>query len=259
MKRETKEKTPGKTQIPEFKEEKTRKILLLFAVLIFFGCTYYYFGNGKLSFQSVQILPKTKTGPVITAKKIPENNNATVQKTEKTSEQPETVKIPKKSETKLAIKKNSGFKYKPSGKSYFANIAGKSSGKYDPFSFRESKFIPFAIASRPAFIPGTNNLPSMPGDFKIPDAPPVPEPEEIVSVKGFIGKKAVVKINGITRALSENQEINNIKILNINPDALSVKFEIEGKLITKTMKSLSAKDNQNIQFVKYEPLKVIKN
>ena len=262
MTKEINENIANEVQPQEIKEEKTRKLLVILVVLLFFGCAYYYYGNQKLSFSVGKVIKKQEA-KVIAEKSSPEKINNIKSETglNKQENKEENTK-PIEEENIIENTKEEKFpetgKHKPTDKSYFTELSKVSSGKKDPFSFTESKFVPFAqIPSEGAsFLPGTRSLPTVQGfssGNQILDMPPTPKPEEAVVIKGFLGEKVIAKINGVVQSLKENDVVNNVKVININPSAYTVKFEIDGKSVTKTMKSLSDRDNKDIEIVKKLP------
>ena len=268
MSEETKEKTTKKEVQPqEIKEEKARKLLVIIVVLLFFGCTYYYYGDQKLSFSvgkvSRQPAKQAKAKNIVVEQTKPDEKQektsevnpvleeAAEVQTEKAVTDEETVKPeePKKAPVQV--------KHKPTDRSYLAGLSKDASGKKDPFSFSESRFNPYTefSSSSSAFLP-TQNLPEIPGFSHgngLIDIPPVPKPEEAVVVKGFLGQKVIAKVNGVVQSLKENDVVNNVKVISINPSEYTVKFEIDGKPVTKTMKSLTDRENKDIEIVKKLP------
>lgn len=246
----------------EPEKEKSKKILIIFIALLLLGCTYYYYAKsntGKVISDSgikTQIQDKKNILPISDKKAFREL--AKIQKIENIAKKVTEVSVP----DKVADKK-----IKPTDRSTLLSLAEKSSGKHDPFSYSESRFIPFtsegggnSITSFPGGLPpvpgsGMGNLPSLPG---LPGTisssglaqPPAPKPEDLIIVKGFIGNKVIVEIDGVVEALSENEKVDNTKVLLVNRPALTAKFEINGKPFIKTLKSLTNDYEGNIQLVK---------
>ena len=285
MEQEKIEKNLPEVQETELKEEKTRKIFIIFIVLLLFGgMCYYYAGinkhfnlqsrHSKLVSESIQQGSKSvinkpqilKSQTVPTLNQVQgnkavrhdnpqvENNNITAQKPEESHKTATTEEIIPKT------------KFKPTDKSTFLSLKEKSSGKHDPFSYSESGFIPFTAdygqntASYPGNlppVPGTGNtgtLPPLPTLSGLPSAglapPPAPKPEDLIIVKGFIGNKVIAEIDGVVEALNTNEKISDVKVLAVNPSTLTAKFEINGKTVTKTIKSLTDEYNGDVQLVK---------
>lgn len=250
------EKIEEEIQETELKEEKNKKIFILVLVLLIFSGTCYYYseiGNlrqNKIFINNFKFFNNkiTKTEP----QKIALHEERSLKQLEEIQKEEET-----------AAKQILKTKFKPTDKSAFLNITRKSSGKHDPFSYSESKFSPYAadenalssnsagnMGNLPALptlsgLSGVNNLPSM---GLAP--PPAPKPEDLVTIKGFIGNKVIADINGIVGSLSKNEKVDNVKVLSVNSSILTAKFEINGKIFTKTMKSLIDENNENIRLVK---------
>lgn len=272
MEAENFEKNIQDVQEIELKEEKFKKILIIFIVLLLFGSTYYYYGFAKknhspqIAFVPDKIVKLNPETPVSIRKKKLES----LEKIQKAEEIQDI-----KSETKLEIKpekqaipvKVLKTKIKPTGKSDLLTLANKSSGKNDPFSCSESQYIPSSdrnnnsssLAGNLPPVPGAGSMGNLPSLQNLPGLPnitplnsaKIPQsPKDAIEIKGFIGNKVIAEIDGVIEALNENEKINNIKVLNINPLEYTAIFEINGKNITKTMKSISEENNENIEIVK---------
>jgi len=282
-------------------QEKIGKIFILFVVLLFFGCTYYYYGYVKVNTagsshkEIAQANLQSKVPGLPEKNRHPELVSGSIQQTIKTlspdGKMLKAAKLPDKytlheSITKLhalalqhenlpeegqALKqqvkqeKISAQKIKPSSKSTLMNLLGSSSGKQDPFSYSESNFMPFNESSNANTplpgglppIPGAGNIGSLPS---LPGAPslsgmnslpaPPPKPGDSITIKGFIGNKVITEVDGVIMALNLNEKFNNIKVLSINPQELKAGFEIDGKFITKTLKSLTDNSGESVQIVK---------
>ena len=236
-------------QETELKEEKIKKIVILLIVSLIFGGTCYYYA-GISNFQQKK-LPKIVQAKTILNK---EKKPAQLKKIEKVEKTTEIVK------TEESIPKT---KFKPTDKSALLSLAGKNSGKKDPFSYSESQFIPFASSqgANSSYsgnfppVPGAGSmgtLPGLPGFDPLSGLapPPAPKPEDLIIVKGFIGNKVIAEIDGVVEALNKNETIGDVKVLAINPEILTAKFEINGKPVTKTIKSLTDDYNGEVQLVK---------
>jgi hypothetical protein len=244
----------NEVQTTELKEEKSKKIFIILIVLLLFGGTCYYYSG-------INNIPQPKLAKIEQAK--------TVLQKEKKPAQIELEKI-QKAEKKPEIAKTEETtpktKFKPTDKSSLLSLAGQSSGKHDPFSYSESQFMPTKSGtgensvSYPSNLPpvpmagSTGTLPSLPGFNSLSPSglanPPAPKPEDLVTVKGFIGNKVIVEIDGIVEALNTNEKVSNVKVLAVNPSLLTARFEIDGKPVTKTIKSLTDDYNGDVQLVK---------
>lgn len=247
MEQETTEKIFQEAQEAELKQERIKKIfILLFVSLIFGGTCYYYAGINN--FQQKKL---SKT----------EQLKMTINKEKKAAQlekKPATL-------TTEAKKISHKTKFKPTDKSTLLSFAGKNSGKHDPFSYSESQFMPSTAtrgenSSFPTNlppVPGAGNmgtLPSLPGMSGFPSSglasPPAPKPEDLIIVKGFIGNKVIAEIDGVVESLNVNEKISNVKVLTVNPETLTAKFEINGKPYIKTFKTLTDDYNGEVQLAK---------
>jgi hypothetical protein len=283
-------------QETELKEEKSKKIFIILTVLLLFGGTCYYYAgmnnsglrlshselNSALVQQGLKpVINKSQTqkqlgcspltalradkaspsasarNPQVQGDSLVQDDKTTIQNVDKKLEIEKTEKITPEKILKTKIK--------PTGKSDLLSLASKSSGKHDPFSYSESKFIPFASSQGENSsysgnlppVPGAGNmgtLPGLPGFNPLSSSglanPPAPKPEDLIIVKGFIGNKVIAEIDGVVEALNANEKVSNVKVLNVNPSLLTAKFEINGKTVTKTIKSLTDEYNGEFQLVK---------
>ena len=267
MEQETTEK---KLQETELKEEKIKKIVILLIVALIFGGTCYYYA-GISNFQQKKTAEKQL--PVIARNEATKqyNQQTTLDRSsrrhsEAVPPQDDKVAIEKIAKTEESTpKSNLKTKFKPTDKSALLSLAGKNSGKKDPFSYSESQFTPFTSgqSSNPTYsgnlppVPGAGTmgtLPGLPGFDSLSGAglapPPSPKPEDLIIVKGFIGNKVIAEIDGVVESLNKNEKIGNVKVVSVNPEILTAKFEIDGKLITKTIKSLTDDYNGEVQLAK---------
>ena len=263
MEQETTEKKLQEALETELKEEKIKKIVILLIVsLIFCGTCYYYAGISNFQ----QKKPAEKQLPIIAKSKATKQSN---QQTtlDKSSHRDDKITIEKseiaKTTEESTPKTNLKTKFKPTDKSALLSLAGKNSGKKDPFSYSESQFIPFTSSQgiNPTYsgnlppVPGAGTmgtLPGLPGFDSLSGLapPPAPKPEDLIIVKGFIGNKVIAEIDGVVESLNKNEKIGNVKVLAVNPEILTAKFEINGKPVTKTIKSLTDDYNGEVQLAK---------
>ncbi len=268
--------------------EKAKKLIIIFLSLILFGVSYYYyaFKQKKYSNKPIQIskqgkklkspIQKTVSGEFMPARKIANIANKKDQKVSKKiikDNKKDNLKIHTKkienivkmsSKITSASQKNelqsptsrqirlSGFstpasqkKIKPTDKSKLIKIASGLAGKNDPFSYTESNFNPFMTQQKN--YQGANNLPSPPAVSG--NAAAEKTPADYVEIKGFLGNKVLLEINGFTDSLGAGETLRGVKVLSINPQNLSCEFEIKNKKITKKMKPL-IQQNKNME-IKY--------
>jgi len=285
MQQEIVEKSP---QEKNFKDEKIRKILIIFVALLLFGATYYYYGGNKISFRHAA--KYTLTSSSASTLSFPSSSVSTFSfpsssvseasvriqsRTDSHAPSPEkSSKTKRSSNFAGSVTENdnlisNNLTAKPTVKSDLLALAQTASGKHDPFSYSESKSAPCssdANSPSPSLpgalppVPGAGkmgSLPSIPGLQGMPAGsplglakPPAPSLEDLVTIKGFIGNKVIIEANGTVDALNVNQKISNIKILTVDPSTLTASFEINGKIITKTMRSLADTNYGSFDLVK---------
>lgn len=242
------------------KEEKSKKILLVFVILILFGCTYFYYNNWAKNKPNIIV----KKGAAIVNKVMPQKD---VKTTDILAQEVDDEVIVKKENLTAQKPKNPASNesnvIKPTNKEALVKMAMASKGKSDPFEglvgkspnpIRGIKNIPnFKIGSLPVLpnakgLPTFNGLPSLSNlnGFK------TLKNNDSIEVKGFIGNKVIVNVNGIIESLKPNETFQDIKVLSVDNRNLTVKFKKNNKIITKNIKSLTDVDNKNdIKLVKY--------
>ncbi|HBG49329.1 MAG TPA: hypothetical protein DDW90_07490 [Cyanobacteria bacterium UBA9971] len=266
MEQETTEKKLQEVLETELKEEKIKKIIILLIVSLIFGGTCYYYA-GISNFQQKKTTEKQL--PIIAkSEAIKQSNQQTTldrssrRDSEAVPPQDDRITI-EKSEIAKTEESTSKTKLKPTDKSALLSLAGKNSGKKDPFSYSESQFIPFTSSrgTNPTYsgnlppVPGAGTigtLPGLPGFDSLSGLapPPAPKPEDLIIVKGFIGNKVIAEIDGVVESLNVNEKIGNVKVLAVNSEILTAKFELNGKPVTKTIKSLTDDYNGEVQLAK---------
>ncbi len=264
------EKNIAEIQETELKEEKTKKIFIIFVVLLLFGGTCHYYSGFK------NTVSKTSNSKIVLKNTQQKNNSLKSEQSKnfkQTAEENLTQKKENKDKQKLKTKteiqnkkampqKTPLNKFKPTDKSTFLILSNKSSGKNDPFSYSESRFVPFDFDNEQHQntnysgtlppIPNAGSMGTLPTLAGLPGLapPPSPKPEESIQIKGFIGNKVIAEINGAVESLNANEKINNIRVISVDPLSYTAKFEINGKKISKTIKSLSDEHNGELQLVK---------
>jgi hypothetical protein len=253
-------------------QEKAKKILVILAVLMLFGGTCYYYGFNK----PVNVVVKAKgNNPTVLANisnvKEPVIKKEQVLKQIQPELKPEIkmqtdngqVKVPKqldKAEPEKIVVFSSPNKYKPTGKRDLLALAGKTSGKSDPFSYSESRSVlssgdtkvnPLSMpTSLPPVPTGSKivNLPSLPPGlpgFNPSQGlapPPAPRLHDEVLIKGFIGNKVIAEIDGVVESLAESEKVGTVKVLNVDSSNFTAKFLVKDKVVVKTLKTLTAEN-----------------
>ncbi len=238
----------------DFELENNKKKLIIFVVLMFLaGLYYYYYYYSSSSPEQSVISDKTEQSEK-NIKQLAEKAS-TSSKTDLLKEKIVTVKneVVKKEESEPEFFKDE--KFKPTDKFKLISSAVKASGKRDPFSFDESNFIPFDIQTDASDFP----TPPMRNSSKIFEinssdvlnTPQIENSAERILLKGFLGDKILVEISNFVYALEKNEIKKGVKVININSQDLTAKFEIKGKLVTKTLKrDNDPKNNKNVDLVK---------
>lgn len=245
----------------EIKTDKSKKIFIILIILILFGGMYYYYYKIKKQ-NEFSLQPAVNTISTVNNNKIPEKSLKIVKKPEisknTTNLSNKSDQIPIKKEIDAAV-------IKPTNKENITRLAMIDSGKSDPFSdlnkktlwqrpgntaYIKQNYLPLPPASMRG-LPAIGKLPelSIPNSKNLPNMVQIPEP---VAIKGFIGNKVIVDINGITQSLSVNESFQDIKVLQVNPGGLSARFKRNGEIITKTVRDLTAEtiNNKDLKLVK---------
>jgi len=260
---EQENKNISNSQDVEMKEEKTKKLFIVLIILLFFGATCYYYAGVNKNSEKVASVPATAENKA--EKQAVSKNSEKIVKEEKKSEEKQETSKKEIVEQKPEIKTT---KTKPTDKTAFLSLKSQYSGKNDPFSYSESNTVPPGSKSDASVASSAGNLPPVPNSSRgigslpgIPQglqgiappglaAPPAPKPEDLVIVKGFIGNKVIVEIGGVVEALSTYEKVGNVKVLSVNPSALTAEFQINGKKYTKIIKSLTEDYTGELQLVK---------
>ena len=93
------------------------------------------------------------------------------------------------------------------------------------------------------------NLPGFPGDFKkLFSEQPVN-----FEIKGFIGDKVIVNVDGNDEAIGKNESYQGIKAIKVDPGSLKAVFKVNNHTVTKTMKSLTdISERDDIKLVNFK-------
>ena len=232
------------------KTEKFKKIFIMLITLALFGVSYYYYvyKSDKNSVVKQRSLPKQTqiAKPEKKLKKITKKQETKLPIQQKESEKKsENNEIVESKTNKFFVNKKK--KIKPTNKSDLISTALNSSGKNDPFSYIESNFIPFISSQNRSSGRGFSKGSRLPVPPKISNNSS--KPGKYVTIKGFLGNKVIVDVNGLTESLEINQSLRGIKVLSIDSVNLTCDFKINGKKVVKKMKPIT-KPDKNVE-IKY--------
>lgn len=247
--------------------EKNKKVLVILIAVLLFAVTYYYYSNqAPVPEQATNNTVKVdKT--VEPAKKIEIKQNKAEQQQNKQAVKKEEIKKQSEEQETPIVSYDA---IHPTDKASLLKLAFAKTGMVDPFaskgrkSFSSGIPMPGMTSLKPfdGKLPTIGNLPLPPGYEGLPSLNGIPSlnpelnktsPMEYITVKGFIGDKVIVSINGITDSLKVNESFQDIKVVRIDPVNLTAKFERKGLVISKTIKSLTDKEeNPNVELVRYK-------
>lgn len=245
------------------KDEKLKKIFVILVTLAFVSGVYYYTSlsntkTAKAPLETVQPvnneLPKNIQPPKEEIKKT-ETKEIAVNKIQTDNKLSQEIKPDIKQETPEIVPNKKTNKIKPTDKALMIKSALLASGKPDPFTTNTSKpispeefksYLPKYLGKNSLSSPNSlKNLPSISSlpNINLPNSnfPQNPynmsfnEPE----IKGFIGNKVIMSINGVSESLKVNESFQGIKVVKIDPINMSVKFIQDKKVITKNIKSIN--------------------
>ena len=228
------------------KNEGTKKVLLILLVLLLFAVTYYYYGYARKTKPNQQVIVFNKTVPTVKQQ---------IKEEMPVADQPVVKEQKDKTTDKIDLTKA----IKPSDKASLAKLALSSAGKQDPFSGLGGKMSQDILANaktgflppppRPSYINGLPTIGELPKlDY---NTNPYLLPEESVAIKGFVGDKVIVSVNGATESLKVNESFQGVRVLNIDQKSLIAKFKKDGEIITKSIKSLNdIEDRSDIKMIK---------
>lgn len=227
-------------------QEKLKKILIAVITLFLFSITYYYYSTVK-STDVIKTADKSNKSDIIKPKT---ELKSSVNKQDKKIVV-EKIIVP--------INKPQDKVIKPTNKLEMIRLASISAGKADPFfgiNPGRSKFAVSQVSQNLSLPPVTtgglpiiSDLPtlgSVPGFKTLPDISKtavIPEKQDYFNIKGFIGNKVIVDVNGMTDSLGTNQSLQGIKVLEVNPKSLTAKFKREKDIIIKQFRSLTKVDD----------------
>ena len=240
------------------KEDKQRKTLaFLLIVLLTAGGVFYYIKPPKsnapkeIQVRSVKVQPALKKKPVPVKKKDVKAVSPTLELIE------------------------------PTDRSKLMKLALAQAGKVDPFS--ESTLATISVEGSPST--SIQMVPVRGGDLPAPPGLKTPFMEDFMKgfadvlgksfknvsgfpkalkkqfseqpvnfeIKGFIGKKVIVNVDGNDEAIGKNESYQGIKAIKIDPYSLKAVFKVNNNTVTKTMKSLTdVSDREDIKLVNFK-------
>lgn len=244
------------------KDEKLKKIFVILAALALMSGIYYYTGlsnnkTAKTPLETVQpvnknLPEKTQLKKELTKLEIKEINANKQAKGDNLSKNPEQ-KVVNKQEPAKKSSPDKIKKIKPTNKAAVIKYALLAAGKPDPFTGSGTKlasseeiksFLPkylnrnsISTTNSLRELPNINSLPNI----NLPNANLNSNPYGAAfyepEIKGFIGNKVIISINGISESLNINESFQGIKVVKVDPVNMSVKFIQNKKVITKNIKS----------------------
>jgi len=130
-------------------------------------------------------------------------------------------------------------------------LALAASGKPDPFAENGIKTSPLknghtnytkygSLPPPPGMMGGLPTISSLPKLSGIPGqtVPPYLYQDNI-SIKGFIGNKVLLNVDGQTEAVKVNDNYKGVKILSVDPDGMSVRLKKGNEIVSKNLKTLT--------------------
>lgn len=209
------------------KKEATEKIIMLILVVAVFAGVYYFYAkqsNDKSSTKSVSNAAQAKQ--VSASKKAP----AAI----KPKDKPEEKKV-----EKTAKYKKEYYRNKISNKYIMLRIARTGKGKIDPFVNTTGRMEGLAGGSFNSM--NFSDLPAMEfGSGKTIATEPL-------SLKGFLGEKAIIRVNGSTKAMALNETFKGVTLVELDVDNLTVKLKQDGQVYIKT---IHVPDNKDFNIIK---------
>jgi hypothetical protein len=239
-------------------DERLKKLFVILIAVSVLSGTYYYLSlsNNKTAKAPLQTEQTVANNPPVQIQKVIKNEDINVKKITANADemtnklaadtQPENITPPQEKP-----EKSLSNKVKPTNKSQVIKSALLAAGKSDPFSDNTSKptspekfnsFLPPNIGKNslsPSFkdLPNISSLPNI----NLPNSNLYPSPYNTSfinpEVKGFIGNKVIISINGTSESLKVNESFQGIKVVKIDPANMTVKFIQDKKVITKNIKS----------------------
>jgi len=219
-------------------DDKPKRLLLCFIIVILIGGMYliYKKSHNNLAAKATPVQVKNKN----------------------TSPKTEQIKPVKENIPPKTVKQQTPvINYlKPTNKDELVKKALLSMGKSDPFIDTTGRNRS-ENNSNMSF--GNNKLPMPPSldSFPLTNLPDVkglekkqPEPDP-VELKGFIGNKAIISVNGLSEALGVKESFQGVTIIAIDTTNLTAKLSKDGKVFVKHIKM---PENNNLKVVQKSEL-----
>lgn len=239
----------------EQKNKKSNRTLIILIIILLALGLYYYYNNTSLKEnktpeqQEITVIKvkKNPSKPVIKPE-IKKEAAPKIEKTEKIAKKTIKITFKKAKKTEQTAKKNDiNNLIRPTDKAFITKLALKSAGKTDPFTGMTGKML--ASGSRGASFSNIDSIQSISSLPAIGDLPQLSLPgglltsnmlqiEEPVTIKGFIGNKVIVNINGMDESLTENESFQGVKVVKVDSANLTAVFMKNKKIITKNIKTL---------------------
>lgn len=210
----------------EKKNELNKKITAVMIILILFGLVYFLYLKAPVQ------------NPENNARVVKNEKKSVPKKAEKKKAKLEV----KKEQKKVKVSKIDKRYISPSSKQRLIRLASANVGKQDPF------YNPYYKEEVSDDLM-SENLPSA-EDF----LQRLKEQQEEISLKGFIGKKAIIKYQGTSKALSKDEIFRDIQIKDINTSNLTVEYIKHGKIDKKNIKTINNKDLKILEKITDEPV-----
>lgn len=235
------------------KTEKTKKLIIIMVIVILFLGTYYYYRNMKNKVTNIDQqkvasvnINQPSVKPLVKTEKAKTEETATKTEIKKETTKEELASVKKEvpnteNTTETTNNTNIRKEIKPTDKASLVKLAMISAGKPDPFTGSGSKNIynngqgilpPPPLPQYVDGLPNIGNLPSLDPNSGYP-------PQDSLAVKGFVGNKVIVSVNGVTESLKVNETFQGVKVLKVEPKNLTAKFKRDGEEVTKTIKNLT--------------------
>ncbi len=241
-------------EIKEFEEqlegqnppsEDNKKIIILALILGLLSLSYYYWLSLPKENQAAHkkpVISQLKQTKIVKPLKIAvsvknkiKTENIKPQTTDNKSEKKEQISF-MPMDRKLAVK----AALSGTGKSdVFQEDNSLVYSENIPISPNKFKIVP------PPFLKGLPGLPFL-NSNGAPSAPILPV-EASFSIKGFIGDKVIVNVDGVSEALGAGENYKGIKVLAVDTNNSTAKFKKEGKIFYKNLSNNEMSVNKAVK------------